>query len=140
MVCKEGIKVDLAKIKIILNLKPPVNSKQVRIFLAHIGYYRKFIRHYSDITYPMEELLKANAPFTWNKECLDAFETLKRKLVEAPILRFMNWSIKFHVHIDASTIVVGAILAQPGEDNMDHPIAYARRKFNRAENNYSTIK
>ena len=63
VVCKEGIQVDIAKIKIILDLKPPVNPKQFRIFLGHIGYYRKFIRHYSNITYPMEELLKANAPF-----------------------------------------------------------------------------
>ena len=60
IVCKEGIKVDFAKIKIILDLKPPVNPKQVRILLGHIGYYRKFIRHYSDMTYLLEELLKEN--------------------------------------------------------------------------------
>ena len=50
IVCKEGIKVDFAKIKIILDLKPPVNSKQVRVLLGHTEYYRKFIRYYSDIT------------------------------------------------------------------------------------------
>ena len=63
MVCNKGIQVDIAKIKIIIDFKPPVNPKQVRIFLGNIGYYRKFIRQYSDITYPMEELLKVNAPF-----------------------------------------------------------------------------
>ena len=57
IVCKEGIKVDFAKIKIILELKPSVNPKQVRVLLVHTGYYRKFIRHYSDMTYPLEELL-----------------------------------------------------------------------------------
>ena len=60
IVCKEGIKVDFAKIKIILDLKPPINPKQVRFLLGHIGYYRKFIRHYSYMTYPLEELLKDN--------------------------------------------------------------------------------
>ena len=55
---KEGIKVDFAKIKIILDLKPPVNPKQVRVLLGHIGYYGKFIRYYSDMTYPLEELLR----------------------------------------------------------------------------------
>ena len=55
---KEGIKVDFAKIKIILDLKPPVNPKQVRVLLGHIGYYRKFIRYYSDMTYPLEEILR----------------------------------------------------------------------------------
>ena len=53
IVCKEGIKVYFAKIKIILDLKPPVNSKQVRVLLGHTGYYRKFIRHYSDMTYAL---------------------------------------------------------------------------------------
>ena len=54
IVCKKGIKVDLAKIKIILDLKPPVKSKQVRVLLGNIGYYRKFIRYYSDMNYPLE--------------------------------------------------------------------------------------
>ena len=67
IVCKEGIKVDFAKIKIILNLKPPVNLKQVRILLGHTGYYRKFIRHYSDMTYPLQELLKENQEYEWTK-------------------------------------------------------------------------
>ena len=65
VVCKEGIKVDLAKIKVIIELKPTSNPKQMRIFLGHTGYYRKFIRHYSDITYPMDELLRIDIPFHW---------------------------------------------------------------------------
>ena len=54
IVCKEGIKVDFAKIKIILDLKPLVNPKQVRVLLGHTGYYKKFIRYYSGMTYPLE--------------------------------------------------------------------------------------
>ena len=140
VVCKEGKRVDLVKINIILDLKPPVNPKQVLIFLGHIGHYRKFIRHYLDITYPMEELLKSNVPFIWNKECSDAFKMHKWKLIEAPILRFMNWLIKFYVHIDALAIVIDAILTQPSEDNMDHSITYIGRKLSKEENNYSTTE
>ena len=50
------------------------------------------------------------------------------KLVKAPILRFPNWSTKFHVHIDASGLEIGAILTQPGDDVMDYPIVYSSRK------------
>ena len=60
VLCKEGIKLDYEKIKIILDLKPPINPKQVRVLLGHTGYYRKFIRYYFDMTYPLEELLKEN--------------------------------------------------------------------------------
>ena len=78
-----------------------MNPKQVRVLLGHTGYYRKFIRHYSDMTYPLEELLREDQEFEWTKEYNISFEKLKRKLVEAPILSFPNWSTKFHIHIDA---------------------------------------
>ena len=64
----------------------------------------KFLRYYSDMTYPLEEILREDQEFNSIEECNISFETLKRKLVEAPILRFPNWSIKFHVHIDASRL------------------------------------
>ena len=74
IVCKEGIKVDFAKIKIILDLKPPVNRKQVRVLLGHIGYYKNVIRYYSDMTYPLEELLREDQEFNWTEECHISFE------------------------------------------------------------------
>lgn len=88
VICKDGIKFHLAKIKVILDLKPLIKPKQVRTFLGHTRYYKKFIRHYSDIIYPMDKLLKINVPFIWNKECIESFEVLKKALVKAPILRF----------------------------------------------------
>ena len=85
-------------------------------------------RNYSDMTYPLEELLRDHQEFNWIEECDISFEKLKRKLVEAPILRFPNWSTKFHVYIDSSGLAIGAILTQPGDDGMDYPIAYSSRK------------
>ena len=98
------------------------------------------MRYYSNITYPLEELLREDQEFVWTKECNISFETLKRKLVEAPILRFPNWSTKFHVHIDASGLAIGEILTQLGDNGMDYPIAYSSRKLNKAKRNYSTIE
>ena len=113
-------------------MKPPVNTKKLRAFLGHIGYYKKIMRNYSNITFHMGELSRENVPFIWTKECIDSFETLKRKLIEAPILRFLNWIKKFHAHINASEIEVGEILTQPRYDQMDHPNSYASRKLNKA--------
>lgn len=61
-----------------------------------------------------------------------AFETLKEKLVTAPILIFPDWSQNFHVHVDASAIALGTVLAQLGEGNIDHPISFASRKLSYA--------
>ena len=113
-------------------IKTPVNPKQVRVLLCHTGYYREFIRHYSDMTYPLEELLREDQEFDWTNEYNISFDTLKKKLVEAPILKFLNWSIKFHVHIDASGLAIGTVLTQPWEDGMDYPIVYRSRKLNNA--------
>ena len=52
------------------------------------------------------------------------------------MLRFANWSTKFHVHIDASDLEIGAILTQLGDDGMDYPIVYSSRKLNKVERNY----
>ena len=77
------------------------------------------------MTYPLEELLKEDQEYEWIEECDASFDTLNKNLVEAPILRFPNWSVKFHVHIDASCIVIDAILTQLGDGRMDYPIVYS---------------
>ena len=64
--------------------------KTIQGTLGHIGYYKKFMIYYSDMTYPLEELLREDKDFDWTDECNVSFETLKVKLVEAPILRFPN--------------------------------------------------
>ena len=61
-------------------------------------------------------------------------------MVTVSILVFLDWKKEFHVHVDASCIVLGAMLTQAGEGELDHLIAFARRKLSKAKNNYSTIK
>ena len=117
-----------------------MNPKQVRVLLGYTGYYKKFIRYYSDMTYPLEELLREDQEFDWTEECNISFNTLKRKLVEAPILKFLNWLIKFRVHIDTSGLAIGMILTQLGDNGMEYPIVYNTRKLNKAERNYSIIE
>ena len=90
------------------------------------------------MTYPLEEFLRDDQECNWTEECNISFEKLKRKLVKAPILRFPNWSTKFHVHIDALGLAIGEILNQTGDNGMDYPIVYSSRKLNKAERNYST--
>jgi len=66
-------------------------------------------------------------------------DTPKEKMVTTPILVFPYWENKFHVHVDASTIALGEIMAQPGVRNIDHHVAFASRKLLESEQNYNTI-
>jgi hypothetical protein len=61
-------------------------------------------------------------------------------MVNALILVFPNWSKEFNVHVDASFIALGAVLAQPGAGDIDHPIAFSSRKLSTSERNYTTTE
>jgi len=114
IVCKEGLLVDLVKIALILGLPLPTNVKMLRLTLGHMGYYCKFIRGYAAIATPMEKLLKKDTAFEWTLECQGSFDTLKAKMASAPILVFPDWNEEFHVHVDASSMVLGVVLMQLG--------------------------
>ncbi|GJU96129.1 reverse transcriptase domain-containing protein [Tanacetum coccineum] len=85
-ISKSGIEVDRAKVDVIAKLPHPTTVKGVRSFLGHAGFYRRFIQDFSKIARPMTHLLEKETPFVFSKDCIDAFETLKKKLTEAPIL------------------------------------------------------
>jgi hypothetical protein len=140
IVCKQGLLVDPSKIAIIVDLPPPTSFKQLRTMLVHTGYYRKFIKGYAQITPPMEKLLKKDCQFGWTDECQQSFDMLKQKMVTVPILVFPDWSKEFHVHVDESSIALGAVLAQTGEGEIDHPLYFASKNLSTIEINYITTK
>nr|GEU68416.1 reverse transcriptase domain-containing protein [Tanacetum cinerariifolium] len=85
-ISKNGIEVDKAKVDVIAKLPHPTTVKGIRSFLGHAGFYRRFIKDFSKIARPMTRFLEKDALFFFSKECVEAFQTLKRKLTEAPIL------------------------------------------------------
>ncbi|GJV22922.1 hypothetical protein Tco_1375617 [Tanacetum coccineum] len=85
-ISKNGIEVDKAKVDVIAKLPHPTTVKGIRSFLGHAGFYRRFIQDFSKIARPMTRLLEKDTPFFFSKECIEAFQTLKKNLTEAPIL------------------------------------------------------
>jgi hypothetical protein len=128
-VCKQGLLVDFAKIVVIVDLPLPTFMRQLRATLGHTWYYKKFIKGYAQIRTLMERLLKKENNFQWSEERQEGLDTFKKKLVTALILIFPYWKEYFHVHVDASYLDLGTVLAQPGEGDIDHPIAFASRNF-----------
>ncbi|GJX17267.1 reverse transcriptase domain-containing protein [Tanacetum coccineum] len=101
-ISKSGIEVDRAKVDVIAKLPHPTTVKGVRSFLGHAGFYRRFIQDFSKIARPMTHLLEKETPFMFSKDCIDAFQTLKKKLTEAPILVVPDWNLPFELMRDAS--------------------------------------
>ncbi|KAL0278073.1 UNVERIFIED_CONTAM: Retrovirus-related Pol polyprotein from transposon.6, partial [Sesamum radiatum] len=111
-VSSKGIEVDKAKVELIAKLPIPQSVKEVRGFLGHAGFYRRFIKDFSKISRPLTNLLLKDTSFEFNDECLHAFNVLKDKLTTAPIVSAPRWDLPFEIMCDASNDALGAVLGQ----------------------------
>ncbi|GJW71206.1 reverse transcriptase domain-containing protein [Tanacetum coccineum] len=138
-ISKNRIEVDKAKVDVIAKLPHPTTIMGVRSFLGHACFYRRFIKDFSKIFRPMTHLLEKNTPFIFSSECIQAFQTLKKKLIEAPILIAPDWDLPFELMCDASDVAIGAVLGQHHEKHF-RPIHYASKTMNEAESHYTMTK
>ena len=119
------------------NFLTPNTVKKVRQFLGLSGFYRKFIKDYATIAKPLTNLLKKDEPFIWDMEQEIAFNTLKQKLCEYPILILPDFTKPFYICCDASDIAISAILEQLDSENREQVIAYSSRLLTNTETFYS---
>ncbi|GJW12708.1 reverse transcriptase domain-containing protein [Tanacetum coccineum] len=138
-ISKSGIEVDRAKVEVIAKLPHPTTVKGVRSFLGHAGFYRRFIQDFSKIARPMTHLLEKETPFFFSEECIESFNTLKRKLTEAPILIAPDWDLPFELMCDASDFAIGAVLGQRKNKHFQ-PIHYASKTMTEAQAHYTTTE
>ena len=134
-----GLEVDQYKVSIIKTLAPPTTVKGIRSFLGHAGFYRRFIKDFSKIARPLCRLLDKDTRFNFDDSCKAAFEEIKIRLVQAPIMAAPEWDQGFEIMCDASDFTMGAVLGQRKE-KIFRAIYYASRTFNEAQENYSTTE
>ena len=89
-ISRDGIKVDSSKVEVISMLSVPSFQKDVRFFLGFNGYYRRFIENFTKIASLLFKILTKDCEFSWDSKCQAAFETLKKRISEAPILKGPN--------------------------------------------------
>ncbi|CAN6554938.1 unnamed protein product [Malus baccata var. baccata] len=139
IVSENGIEVDKSKIDLVRHLPSPTSVREVRSFLGHAGFYRRFIKDFSKVAQPLCRLLQKDVAFEFTKECTASFNQLKELLTTAPIIVPPDWSLPFELMCDASDYALGAVLGQR-KDKRPHVIYYASRTLNDAQLNYSTTE
>ena len=126
-----GMEPDTEGLKGIAEIVPPTMYTQVRKFLAAMGYFRCFIKGYTRITKPWNDLLQGENSKLKSQslglppDALATFQELKMKCLTAPVLAFTDFKKPFLLETDVSIEGLGAVLSQKQDDGQYHPIAYA---------------
>ena len=136
----EGIRPGCDKIKAVAEFAAPKDVHEVRRFLGLTSYFRKFIMGFAAIAKPLTSLTSKNTPFVWKEQQQNAFDDLKKKLVERPILAIYNRGAETEVHCDASKVGLGGILLQRQNDSTLKPVQYFSRATTKEEQKYHSYE
>ncbi|KAL6459344.1 hypothetical protein MHYP_G00328160 [Metynnis hypsauchen] len=161
IVSSKGVETDPEKVSALRSWPRPQTLSQLKSFLGFAGYYHRFVKDYSKIVKPLNDLTKGYPPYRkgrkatscpvgyfnpktpfsdrWTPACQEAFEAIIIKLISSPVLGFANPKLPYVLHTDASTSGLGAALYQEQEGEM-RVIAYASRGLSPSEKRYPAHK
>jgi transposase InsO family protein len=136
IISSKGIATDPKKVETVQAWPQPTNIKELQSFLGLCNYYRRFIADYSKVAAPLTDLTHKDTPYEWSPKAKEAFEELKERMTQTPILVIPDPELPFTVTTDASDFAVGAVLSQD-QGQGPQPVAFTSRKMNPAERNYA---
>lgn len=163
IVTPDGVSTDPSKVDAVSSWPRPCNVTELRSFLGFCGYYRRFVKDFSQVAFPLNQLLQgcvnktgtqktkmktdekvyysASEPFgdRWNEDCEIAFNDLKARLTKAPVLAFADPQLPYTLHIDASCEGLGGVLYQDQGQGL-RPVAFVSRSLTPSEKNYPVHK
>lgn len=161
IVSTKGVETDPEKVRALKTWPRPQTLSDLKSFLGFAGYYRRFVKDYSKIVKPLNDLTKGYPPYRkgrkvtpgpsgylnpkeplssrWTPACQEAFEVIIEKLTSAPVLGYANPKLPYVLHTDASTSGLGAALYQE-QDGEVRVIAYASRGLSPSEKRYPAHK
>ena len=138
LISDEGIQPLPEKLESIAKMLVPKNAKQVKQFLGLVGYYRKFIPRFADISRVLTKLTRKDEEFKWTPECDKCFHMLKDYLQEAQILRYPDPAASYTLYTDTSKYAYAGVLTQQ-QDDTDHPVAYVSGLFRGSQLNWAAL-
>ena len=136
----------LDKLDTIHDMPAPHNCKEVKQFLGLVGYYRKFVQGFADLSRPLTRLTCKDRIFEWTHECRKAFNILKQNLCVQPILKYTDTSKGYTLYTDASKFGWAGFLTQAHTSivegkkvTTDHPVAYVSGLFRGSQLNWAAL-
>ncbi|ROL51121.1 Retrovirus-related Pol polyprotein from transposon 17.6 [Anabarilius grahami] len=142
VISKEGLRPSPDHLTAIAEAPRPTDMVALRSFLGLTSWFNKFLPNYATVVEPLRQMLRADAqtPLQWSKETVDSFDTLKRMLMESPVLAIYDPSLTTFITTEASDYGLGAVLTQLHPDGVERVIAFASRTLSTSEWKYSTVE
>ena len=134
---RDGVPTDDEKVTKVRHWPTPRSTSEVKTFLGFAVCYGRFIQGFAEISASPTSLSSKRQQFQWSTKEEKAFEELKRRLCEAPVLAYPRFDVEFRLKTDAIAQAVGAVLTQL-EKGAERPVAFASRTLNATERNYCT--
>jgi hypothetical protein len=129
--------IDPAKLKEILDWPAQKTVKEVRS-LGFENFYHRFIKGFSHLAHPLNDLLKQDKKFVWSEECQESFDQLKKQFTEEPVLMMPDHSKPLQIQVDSSLFATGGILTQMDTNGDRHPCTYLSKSLTKEQRNYDT--
>jgi hypothetical protein len=107
-----GMVPDANKIAAVRDWPTPKDVSEVRQFIGLASYYCRYVKGFADIATPLHQLTEKTSQFLWTESCQAAFEVLKKRLTQAPVLCYPSFDKTFILQTDASAVGIGAVLEQ----------------------------
>lgn len=127
------------KVEAVTNMQRPSNKDEVRSFLGLVNYYGRFFKDLSTVVYPLNNLLKINVQFNWDKKCEDSFNTVKQHIQSQIRLAHYDPKLPLILATDANPVGVGAILSHVYPDGTEKPIQFASQTLSPVQQRYSQL-
>lgn len=121
-------------------IKNPEDQSELRSFFGMVGYYRRFIKGFSNISASLYAVSSKKKTFVWTEEMDEAFQKLKQAMSSPPVLAYPDFYKHFIVETDSPQVPIGAVLAQKGENGLVHPVQYTSRTMKSTERFYDAFK
>ena len=135
-----------SNLKAIAECVPPQTYTEVHAFLGLVGHYRRFIKGFAHIAWPLNEHLagegasRKSEQVSLSEDALKAFEVLQQMCMTTPVLAFTDYTKLFWLETEASKDGLGEVLSQKQADGQYHPVAYGSRDLTCHEKNYHLTK
>jgi hypothetical protein len=135
----DGMIIDPERTQVITKLPPPTSKKSMQSFLSQINFVRRFVPSFSEMVRPLQNLIKKDTQYHWGPIENQAFNAIKKAIINTLSLMSPDFSQDFTLYTFASDRSYAAVLTQKNSENNEVPIAFMRSTFKGVELNYPVV-